>query len=66
MIRRVEEREARGGESFNLGYHGRETGWKGEDGERERMGVQMKTMDGWTGGEEKERGVGCGVSLTFE
>lgn len=41
---------------------GRERGgWrKGEEG------VQMKTMHRWMGGEEKERGVGCGVSLTFE
>lgn len=36
--------------------------WDGEDGERERMGVQVTTMDGWmdgwVGGEEKEWGVG--------
>lgn len=40
---------------------------KGEGG---MNGVQVKTVDewtnGWVGGEDKGRGLGCGVSLTFE
>lgn len=64
-----EKRGRQGGRtSFHLGepQEGDKRWWDGEDGERERMGVQVTTMDGWidgwvgvwVGGEEKEWGVG--------
>lgn len=52
----VEQSRGRGGGVGVILGMKREIGW-GRVGSR---------MDEWMGGEQKERGVGCGVSLTFE